>query len=69
MIRRTHIMHEDGEQGLGCAPEVAAIMAPYLNWDSAQIERQVQEYREQVKLSQRYRGGISDQESLESNHP
>jgi glycerol-3-phosphate dehydrogenase len=69
MIRRTHIMHEDGEQGLGCAPEVAALMAPYLKWDSAQIERQVQEYREQVKLSQRYREGISDHESLGSNHP
>ena len=55
MIRRTHIMHEDAEQGLGCAPEVAAMMAPYLGWGAAETERQVREYHEQVRLSQRYR--------------
>jgi glycerol-3-phosphate dehydrogenase len=60
LIRRTHIMHEDAEQGLGCAPEVAEMMAPYLGWDAAEVERQVQEYREQVRLSQRYREGMSD---------
>jgi len=69
MIRRAHIMHEDEEQGLGCASEVAAMMAPYLEWDAVEIERQVQEYHEQVKLSQRYREGVLDQELSESkNH-
>jgi glycerol-3-phosphate dehydrogenase len=62
MIRRTHIMHEDEEQGLGCASDVAAMMAPYLGWNPAEVERQVQEYREQVRLSQRYREGVSPQE-------
>ena len=69
MIRRTHIMHEDEEQGLECASEVAAMMAPYLGWDAVEVERQVQEYREQVRLSKRYREGIPDQELSESkNH-
>jgi glycerol-3-phosphate dehydrogenase len=54
MIRRTHIMHEDTGQGLGCASEVAAMMAPHLGWDDAEEERQVQAYNEQVKLSQSY---------------
>lgn len=61
MIRRTHIMHEDEDQGLGCAPEVAAMMAPYLEWDAGEVERQVQEYCERVRLSKRYREEISDQ--------
>ena len=59
MIRRTHIMHEDAEQGLDCAPEVAAMMAPYLGWDAAQVERQVQEYHEQVRLSQHHRTPVT----------
>jgi glycerol-3-phosphate dehydrogenase len=54
MIRRTHIMHEDAEQGLGCASEIAAMMASHLGWDAAETERQVQAYNEQVKLSQSY---------------
>jgi glycerol-3-phosphate dehydrogenase len=54
MIRRTHIMHEDAEQGLGYAPEVAAMMAPHLGWDAVETERQVQAYNTQVKLSQKY---------------
>ena len=54
MIRRTHIMHEDAEQGLGYASEVAAMMALHLGWDAAETERQVQAYNKQVKLSQSY---------------
>ena len=54
MIRRTHIMHEDEEQGLGCAAQVAAMMAPHLDWDTAEKERQMHAYNEQVRLSQSY---------------
>jgi glycerol-3-phosphate dehydrogenase len=68
MIRRTHIMHEDTAQGLGCAAEVAAMMAPYLGWDAAEVERQTQQYREQVMLSQRYRRGPAGGE-LSGNDP
>jgi glycerol-3-phosphate dehydrogenase len=66
LIRRTHIMHEAKDQGLGCASEVAAIMAPHLGWDTAETERQLREYREQVRLSQRYREGMSDRGPLGS---
>jgi len=67
MIRRTHIMHEDKGQGLGCASDVAAMMALYLGWDAVEVERQVQEYREQVRLSRRYREGISELELSRRN--
>jgi glycerol-3-phosphate dehydrogenase len=66
LIRRTHIMHEDRDQGLGCAPEVAEMMASYLGWDAAEVERQVREYREQVRLSRRYREGMPDRGSWAS---
>ena len=62
MIRRAHIIHEDKDQGLGSAPEVAAMMAPYLGWDAGEVERQVEEYRKQVWLSRRYREQGADQE-------
>jgi glycerol-3-phosphate dehydrogenase len=52
--RRTRIIHEDPEQGLGCAAEVAQAMAPCLGWDSAEIERQVEAYRREVALSRAY---------------
>jgi glycerol-3-phosphate dehydrogenase len=67
MIRRTHIMHEDKGQGLGCASDVAAMMALYLGWDAVEVERQVQEYREQVRLSRRYREGIPELELSRRN--
>ncbi len=52
--RRTRIIHEDKEQGLGCASEVAQAMAPFLGWDSAEIERQIGAYRREVALSRAY---------------
>jgi glycerol-3-phosphate dehydrogenase len=67
MIRRAHIMHEDKDQGLGSAPEVAAMMAPHLGWDAGEVERQVGAYREQVMLSRRYREKIPDQALSERN--
>jgi glycerol-3-phosphate dehydrogenase len=38
LIRRTHVIHEDRDQGLECAPGVATAMARYLGWDAAEIE-------------------------------
>jgi len=57
LIRRMHIIHEDAEQGLGCAAGVAALMAPHLGWDAAEIERQMAAYRQQVALTRAYRQG------------
>ncbi len=54
LIRRTHIIHEDRDQGLECAPEVALIMAQHLGWDSDEIERQIGDYNREVELSRAY---------------
>jgi glycerol-3-phosphate dehydrogenase len=54
LIRRTHIIHEDRDQGLGCAPDVALMMAQYLGWDSAEIKRQIGDYNRDVDLSRAY---------------
>ena len=68
MIRRAHIIHEDKDQGLGSAPEVAAMMAPYLGWDAGEVARQVDEYRQQVRLSRRYREQGADLELSGRHH-
>jgi glycerol-3-phosphate dehydrogenase len=68
MIRRAHIMHETQDQGLGAAPEVVAMMAPHLGWDGAEMRRQVEEYRQQVKLSRKYRQEHPDQALSGRNH-
>jgi glycerol-3-phosphate dehydrogenase len=54
LIRRTHIIHEDRDQGLGCAPDVALMMAQYLGWDSDEIKRQIGYYNREVDLSRAY---------------
>ncbi len=54
-IRRTHLIHETEDQGLGAAPAAAAIMARYLDWDAAEVQRQVEAYRREVRLSNLFR--------------
>ncbi len=49
LARRLHLNFEDWARGVDAAPAVAARMARELNWDQAEIERQVQRYREQVE--------------------
>jgi glycerol-3-phosphate dehydrogenase len=55
LIRRTHIIYEDKDQGMECASDVASIMAQYLGWDSVQMSRQLEQYRGQVELTQAFR--------------
>ncbi len=55
MVRRTHIIHEDKDQGTACAAEVAAAMARELGWDSAEVERQMRAYDQQVALTRAFR--------------
>jgi glycerol-3-phosphate dehydrogenase len=50
MIRRTRLIYEAPDQGLGKAQEVAEIMAPHLGWGSGEIERQLTLYRDEVAL-------------------
>jgi len=55
LIRRTQIIYEDRGQGLECAADVANVMARHLGWDPAEVERQLEHYRQQVELTQAYR--------------
>jgi len=54
MIRRMRLIHEDAQQGLGVAADIAACLAPYLGWSSDEASRQVQVYRQQVELTRQF---------------
>jgi glycerol-3-phosphate dehydrogenase len=56
LIRRTHVIYETRDGGLGRARAVAELMAPRLGWDRAEIKRQVADYARQVALTQKWRG-------------
>lgn len=48
LIRRTRVIHEDRNQGLPQAAEVARWMGSALGWEAAEVERQVADYRRAV---------------------
>jgi glycerol-3-phosphate dehydrogenase len=54
MIRRTHIIHEDKKQGVGCMSDIAQVMAQHLGWSSEETEQQTEQYRREVELSRTY---------------
>jgi glycerol-3-phosphate dehydrogenase len=54
LIRRTHILHEDRQQGLAHAAHVAELMGRYLAWGPEEISRQVEAYRQQVALTRKF---------------
>ena len=54
LIRRTHIIYEAADQGLEVARQVAEIMGECLNWESSEIDEEVQLYVKQVMLTRRY---------------
>ncbi|MEM9072674.1 MAG: glycerol-3-phosphate dehydrogenase [Myxococcota bacterium] len=51
MIRRTQIFYRDVDQGLGCAVQVADIMAELLGWDEIARNASLAAYREEVERS------------------
>lgn len=55
LIRRTHIIYEAADQGLSCAGQVAAMMGRELDWDTNEIQVQVDLYQQEVKPTRRYR--------------
>ena len=57
MIRRTHIICEDPNQGLDQAPEVASRMGAILGWGAEEQARQLAEYRHQVDLTRKWKSG------------
>lgn len=55
MIRRTHLLFEEGRRGTEPASQVAALMARHLGWEAREMAAQVEGYRREVALTQRYK--------------
>jgi glycerol-3-phosphate dehydrogenase len=51
LARRTHLLYEDRQQGLGVAAQVAHLMAQDLGWGPDEVARQVAAYRQEVELT------------------
>jgi glycerol-3-phosphate dehydrogenase len=58
LIRRLRLIHEDAQQALPQAAEVAAFMAPYLGWSPVEQARQVDAYRHQVALTRKFDAAV-----------
>ncbi len=51
LARRTHILLESRENGLQVAPEVAAWLGKFFDWDKRAVEKDLRAYEEQVGLT------------------
>ena len=52
MMRRTRLIYETKHKGVGALPEIAAIAADVLSWDSEKEEAEITSYREQAKAEE-----------------
>lgn len=57
LIRRTSLALTAEDQALGVADRVADVMAERLDWTVPQKERSLEQFRESVALTRRWRGG------------
>ncbi|GAB4545253.1 MAG: glycerol-3-phosphate dehydrogenase/oxidase [Anaerolineae bacterium] len=55
MARRTHILDQMRDNGLGVAPQVADLMRAELEWPDAELDRQLEKYRQLVEQVRRWR--------------
>jgi glycerol-3-phosphate dehydrogenase len=55
MVRRTRILYEAPDGGLGAAPEVARLMAAEQGWDQARVEKELADLRQEWEKTQRFR--------------
>lgn len=55
LVRRTQLFFRDHNQGLGCAPAVAERMAGLLDWNEAQTEASLEDYRAEVALARAWK--------------
>lgn len=53
--RRTHILWEARDNGIGIAPQVAEMMAAFLGWDNAERDKQLRAYENNVRLANKFR--------------
>ena len=51
LTRRTHVAIEDPDAGVGAAEEVAALLAPVLDWDTARQKEEAAAYEAQPRLA------------------
>jgi glycerol-3-phosphate dehydrogenase len=49
--RRLHILNEARDMGSSVAPEVAARLGDFLDWDKGEVDRELREYQERVALA------------------
>ena len=55
LIRRTHVIYETEDGGMGQARAVAELIAPRLGWDEVEVEHQVDTYAAQVAITRNWR--------------
>jgi glycerol-3-phosphate dehydrogenase len=55
LSRRTHILNESVDNGMEAAPQVAAMLGEYMDWDRARMEKELRDFEEQVALARAYR--------------
>ncbi len=65
LTRRTRISIESWDRGVSAAPVVAKLMAPYLDWSEAQVDREVKHYLARVE-AERLSQEQPDDESADS---
>ena len=58
--RRLRASMEEWDQGAAAAPEVAALIAPYLGWDAETVKRETEHYLRQVEAERDARRQVDD---------
>jgi glycerol-3-phosphate dehydrogenase len=63
LARRTRISIETWDRGVGVAEEAALLVAPVLDWEKDQIEREIEFYRKRVEAERDSQEQSGDQEA------
>lgn len=58
--RRLRASMEEWDQGAAAAPEIAALIAPYLDWDAETVKRETEHYLRQVEAERDARRQVDD---------
>lgn len=69
LTRRTRISIEERDRGVTAAPEVAALMASLLGWDSHRQEREVTNYLARVEAERSAQAQPDDEAANASRFP
>lgn len=61
--RRTRLDYETRDRGVAAADEIAALLAPELGWDAAEVKREVETYRAFIEARLAGEATVSDAEA------